>query len=759
MTTHGARQRLATPPFAWIFLVLSLLLLSMAPSPKWIMPLLARLHHTSPAAVMALHAHLATLLATSGVLCLTLSAACFFWRDRLQTLCSRGVDILAFLERGFLHDEPGWTGLTYVQLAGWCLATTTLLIALYAPTLQQGFFQFDDFEIISVMRTHPLREAIFMLHGDHTMPLFRLEVSLMHALFGLHAFFYNAALLMMLGVLLLFGVLLLKEMAAGFVAAALFFVLAGTALLWGEFLAGYYATSTYLQQTALCVIACWAYLRWHRTHRARFAAAAVVSPLLAALLDISGFWVTGGLAVFVLAVKIGDGRGGWSIWWYRHRSMAAGLVLACAAVVLFNACVFLLLAPQGFLSMSGTPPTWAQRGEQMWYYTSTVLLLPLIPTGYWKLPPHFLAGVLLAVDLAALALMVTARRLPRALWWLALAGLVIAIGNGAMVALGRPQLGLSFPWQTKYIGSGYTWWLVSLCVLAGAVWKRAPQLRRATLLQWYSAAAVIYIMLQIIGGMAAAAITAQAAGYPGYIAQAQLRRQGIEQLRAAIAPLFFSQDVPSIPLLTGRFIEARYPALFRYDLICYRDFIQPPGRHARFVQNQAMADNSMGDRDTCWEAQQGADPLVTVTSLRDAAGEAFRRNLRDNAQARAFYLAPVALSFHATSCAFAGASSVSDGGASSVVRSDEWDPERAHLLHVTMRYEGSSPVARIALPFKSEFPSVAPAWLDIPANQTLCLSVDLLQLHSYALSRQVHDLRMHFVTPGTYLVKGLSLGG
>src|SRR5581483_8037931 len=130
---------------------------------------------------------------------------------------------------------------------------------------------------------------------------------------------------------------------------------------------------------------------------------------------------------------------------------------------LFNAYVFLVRAPEGFLSMSGTPPTWAQRAEQMWYYIGTVLLLPLVPTGYWKLPPPLLAVGVLTADLAVLAWMVTARRLPRALWWLALAGLVIAVGNGVMVALGRPQLGLSFPWQTKYIGSSYVWWLVSLC--------------------------------------------------------------------------------------------------------------------------------------------------------------------------------------------------------------------------------------------------------------------------------------------------------
>jgi hypothetical protein len=707
---------------------------------------------------MVLHAHLASSIAGSGVLCLALSAACFFWRGRLQTLCARGVDILTSLEQGFLRDEPGSTGLTHVQLAGWCLAITTLLVSRYAPTLHQGFFQFDDFEIISVMRTHPLHETIFMVHGDHTMPLFRLEVWLMHALFGFNAFFYNAALLMMLGVLLLFGVLLLKEMAAGFVGAALFFVLAGTASLWGEFLAGYYAVSTYLQQTALCVIACWAYLRWRRTHRAGFATAAIVAPLLAALLDISGFWVTSGLAVFVLAVKMGEGPGGWSPWWYRHRPMVGGLVLACVAVVLFNAYVFLLLAPQGFLSMSGASPTWTQRATQVWYYISTVLLLPLVPTGYWKLPPHLLVVVLLAVDLAVLVLIVIARRLPRALWWLVLAGMVIAAGDGVMVALGRPQPGLSFPWQTKYIGSGYTWWLVSLCVLMGAVWMRAPRLRRTALLQWYLAVAVIYVVLQIIGGMAAAAITAQAAGYPGYIAQAQLRRQGIAELRDAIAPLFLRQNIPSVPLLTGRSIAARYPALFRYDLICYRDFVQPPGRRARFVQNQAMADNSAGDRDTCGAAQQGPDPLVTVASLRDAAGEAFRRNLRDNSHARDFYLAPVALAFHAMPCAFARGSSISDGGTTRVVRTGEWDPERAHLLRLTMRYEGSSPVARVALPFKSEFPSISPAWLDVPANQTLCLIADLLQLHSYALPRRVNDLRMQFLTPGRYVVTSLSLG-
>jgi hypothetical protein len=587
----------------------------------------------------------------------------------------------------------------------------------------------------------------------------RIEVSLMYALFGLNPFFYNAALLAILGVLLLFGILVLKEIAAGFVAAALFLVLTATALLWGEFLAGYYCCSIYLQAIALCFIACWAYLRWRRTGRAGFAAAVVVATLLAMLVDISGFWVAGGLAVFVLAVKLGEGPGGWGPWWHRHVWMAAGLALTCAAAILFNAYVFFLLSPDGFLNMGGQPATWVQRAEELWYYISTVLLLPLMPTGYWKLPPHLLAAVLLAFDLAVLALMMAARRLPRALWWLALAGLVIVAGNGAMVAIGRPQLGLNFPWQTHYIGSGYTWWLVSLCILAGAVWIRAPRLRRAVLLQWYLAAAVIYSVLQITGGMAASAITGQAAGYPGYIAQAQLRRQGITELRDAVAPLFSRQDVPSIPLLTGGFIAARHPALFRYDLICYRDFIQPPGRHARYVQNQAMADTSVGDRDTCGAAQQGSDPLVTVASLRDAAGENFRANLRDNAQARSFYLAPVALAFHAAPCAFAGASSVNDGGTVRAIGTGGWDPERAHLLRMTLRYEGSSPVARIALPFASEFRSAAPAWLEVPANRTLCLRIDLLQLYGYALPREVRDLRMQFVTPGRYTVAGLSLGG
>lgn len=749
----------AIPPLALIFLVLATISLIAAFPGLWMPPLAAHLHHLDAAAFLAQHARLAPLIAGSSLLFFALGATCFARRDRLQIALAQGVKFLAPLEQAFCHDAPNWCGLTFRQILGWCCAIAALLLLLYAPTLRQAFFAYDDFEIISVMHAHPLREAIFMLHGDHTMPLLRVEFSLMHALFGFNTFFYNAALLLMLGALLFFGVLLLKELGAGFVAAALFMVLAGAGQLWGEFLGGYYTISTYLQQTVLSVLACWAYLRWLNTGRTGLAAASIIALMLATLLDISGFWVVGGFAVFVLAVKLGKGPGGWPIWWRRHRWLAAGVMAACAVAILFNAYVFLVLSPHGFLNMSGTPPTIFQRVEEMWYYISTALLLPLMPSGYWKLPAPYLTALLLAVDLGVLTLVLAARRLPRALWWIALAGLVILMGNGAMVAIGRPQLGLGFPWQTKYIGSGHAWWLISLCLLAGAAWTHASWTRRVVLSQWYLAAAIFYVAIQVGGGMAAAAITHNAAGYPGYLAQAQQRREAIGDLRAAIAPLYEREDGPTIPLLMGQSIEARHPGLFRYDLICYRDFIQPPGRSGRFIQNNAMADKGSGDRDTCHAAQQGPDSLLTVASLRGAVSDGFRKNISNNPVARDLYLAPIALAFHASPCEPAGEPIDSDGSATLNVRDGGWDPERAHLLRFTVRYDGASSTARIALPFASGFSSGGASWLDIPAGQTLCLSTDLLQLYGYALPRQVRDLRMRLVTPGKYVVTGPSLKG
>jgi len=749
----------SVPILAWVFAGLGVCLIAMAAGLHEIMQaLLARTHQGHPALTSSNLMPLFLSLAAAAFLA---AAAAFRWRNATMRFFQTCVAQMDAWDNAFSAETPNLMGLSCHQALGWLAASCAVVLLFYFPTIAHGYFAYDDYEILGVTRIHPLHEAIFKLHGDHTMPLLRIEAAAMVALAGTHAWFFNLLLLAAFALLIFFGILLLREMDAGILTAGMFLGLISGWMLWSEFLAGYYTISTYLQQTLMSVLACWTYRRWQRTGRAIYPWIAALAVAVAIFLDISGFWVPAALATFVLAVRLGEpGSISWASWLRSHLWLFAILVLACVPAIVFNAYVFTVLYPNSFLNMKGAPRSAFGVIVQAWYYTvGGAMLAPILPVGYWKLPQAALIALLLAGSAAAIWLLVRLwTRVPRLAWWLLVACLAIIMGNGLMVAMGRPQPGFSFPWQTKYVGSGYVWYILGICLLIGTAWRQTSRDRRAGLLQLCSIGLALFFAIQTGGALVGAAASSNSIGYSEQIADADRRQASLKEMRDMLAPLFARAGVPAIPLLPGNMIASRASTLGVYDLVCYRDFVLPPGRHAVFVQNAALAGDTGNVRDRCGASLGGPDPLHTVDNLRIAVGHPFLENLKTNPLARKFYLSGIALAGTPSACASQPGQRLAGAGTTVAIRRGRWQPETSHELSLTIRYEGPAPYGRVFLRFGTDLGvSAGTNWIDLPRGQTICRRIDLLQLYSYALPEHVQDLQLQLPGPGSYRIMQLDV--
>ena len=686
-------------------------------------------------------------LAGSGLL--AAGAACHWWRAQLNHLAARGAAWIDGLDAR--HGLGGTRANSRSYLAAWLAICAAAVVLPSIGVLAHGYFQFDDFEVMEIARTHSLWNSIFLIHGDHTMPLFRLELGITRMLFGTQALYYNLLLLGLFIAILFTGVLLLWACGAGAIALAAFVILMAGSILWSEFLGGYYMISTYPQQLLLCFLACWAFARWDIRRVAGFRDIFAAALLAAPMLDLSGFWVLPAVLIFVICHQAGAGADFGKQWLRQYRWLILAFAATTLAGLSFVAYVFTFVSPGAFLYMGrASHPSLPQMLAQSWYFvTAGVFLSPLFPVGYWKLPaPAVIAGMLFLSAGALLTAVHVWRKFPSRLRWTMLAALLIILINAVLVARGRPQAGFDYRWPAKYIGGSYAWYAVMLGLALHVVWRRAQAHRKAMMLQMGALAAVIFIAIQTASGFAAGGFSNGAFGMHSVLADADLRRRGVGDMRAAIGPLLAANPGAAIPLLTGKSIEAHDFSLFQYDMNCYGDFLAPAGSGLHLVMNQSMQFDSLEKRDNCQASPSGRDAVTLVPSLRAATDPSFLESLRSNPAARELYLSGMRLDARDVSCTAPDRPS----NESSLTPGDgNWDPETRHVLNIAARYDGPEPVGRLLLTFAGDLNGDNRFnWIDVPSGTRRCVAVDLLQIYSYALSNRVHDLTVAAGTAGTW---------
>lgn len=440
---------------------------------------------------------------------------------------------------------------------GLCLLIALVLMT-DGPTLAWGYFEADDFDLLTAVRLLPLPDLVCRTHNDHTLPLLWLEFAAMYACFGAHPFAYNLAILLTFAATLAAGGLLLAELGAKRGALILYIFLMVNWTLWGEFTTGSYILQKYMQITIAGLLAAWASVRWQRRKSGWDSLRAVASVAVAGLLNLSGFWVPAAWAVFTLAgawveklervernekdrdeQPSGDlGIQHRQMTWYRHPGVPILLtVIALAAV---HALIYLRPESTPPLATAQEPRTLLTLLSQIGYLWGTLLLTLFVPI------PHHLGDFGLLTTALFLVwgfsigtlIVVLVMATPRSRVYL-VAILLVLGGVLLMVALGRPTAGVNYVVPAKYLGPAYVWLSIFIALGWQVILDRCAPDRRAAMVRLTAAAlllaAVAHQAASVLGGMGTPFF---ASTRGGKWREHRLERAALDDLRSLLfAPL------------------------------------------------------------------------------------------------------------------------------------------------------------------------------------------------------------------------------
>lgn len=700
-----------------------------------------------------------------------LGCLALYWRHSIDRVLQQLVTRIELAEAVFPQDMPTSFGISRRSLLFWFLIGCGFVLTQNWLSVTNGFFRYDDFEILSLNRTKPLVELLFYPHADHTMPLFRIQVAFMTAVFGVWSLPYNLAILLIIIFTLLFGFLVLKELQVNQLAILLFMALYTGWTEWGAITTGYIILSAVTQTALFGLVSIWSYLRWTRNPRPILLLVSVLFMGLAIFVDIYGFWVPFAIVLFAICVSWARHSSPPIVFFKSHAWLLLGTLAILIIAALYNAYVFTEVVPGGFLVLSGKQYSIFGVAQQVFYLiTGGVLLSSFFPIGYWRLPEFILGSILGVLFLLALALGVLVwKRMTQTIRWYSVAVFLCMFGTALESVLGRNQQGFHI-WRVHHIFTPYLWYCVLIAIAWNAIWQKSKTESKPLMIQVTAAFVLAFLGLQTTFSYLASNVSWYTYGYISNIRDAETRKANIEELRdKLIVPLVsLSRDQIYIPALDGKYLFNRYPSLYVYNLSMYLDFIVPKGEKVLLVRNAAMQ---------TWIAQD----VQTVESLRSAVDSQFIRALEQDPYIQQLYLSGVELDSQSVKCPIKdplfgvsahlnnsdGVVHLADGSwlvdsngeTWLAIAQGSWDPESRHRLQLGIEYLSnkiSGVVANVSFRGELKIP-YGTSRIALDAQEGDCLSIDLLQIYGYALNSRVGELKLGFPVAGKYRITNLEL--
>ena len=614
------------------------------------------------------------------------------------------------------------------------LCTVAVLVR-WPLTLTEGFFRYDDFDLLSIAQEHPWWRAIWLPHGDHVFPLTRVPAAIGLALFGTTAWPYNLGVLACMAAMVAMGCLLLHAWRVTRGTQLLFVALVIVWSPWGELMAGYYILSSYTLIAACGLAVAWSWLCWRETRLARFAWVAALALLTATLVDISGWYVPGVFGVFLAADFLNESSPrSLRAWLGAHRTMIGGVAMATAVSLACMIYAYAIVNRGLFLSMGGGQGRSLLRLAADFVYLIDVgLLVSLIaPFVYARLPLMVLGGLAVAAGMGASWFLGRALKNATRTQRLTLAAIAAVVaGIALMVALGRPSEGtLAVRWAAKHVGPAYVWLCLLIAFAWQVLWTRADARRRALMAEITVAGLVLFGSAQFAFGRLGLAVAFPPFGYAAELRDAGVRRAALGEVRTQLLPAIQrarGSEPITVPTLDGSYLGERWPSLFDYNLATYAPFFGDGLRGVKLVRTTAMHP---------WPAPG----VTTEASLRDAVSPAFRELLLRDEAVRRLYLGRTLLRTTAGPTDFSTVSPSLPG---------RFDPEsRPRLLVFLEPAAGQTGETRLVVSFNSDFGSHEHAALLVirPGEGA---EADLRQVVAFALSRHISDVRIRPDGPDT----------
>jgi hypothetical protein len=694
-----------------------------------------------------------------------LGAAVIAWRhsfDAKWTRLSSTVDGLGGRWESPTSNAPKSLWAVHPLAAAVCL----LAIAWHWPTVSQASFLYDDFDFLRVDRAFASFSVLLRPHGDHVMPLYRLEVMALDRLFGTNPLGWNLALLSFYALALWTLAIVFRQLKIHPVAAAFALAVLGFGRPAASLLMGYYCLSAQLQPITLGLLAFAAYHQGYCTGRKWYDLGGHCLLFVAALVDITGAWVVAGIPFLFVAATYG-GRPGSSLWsyWQTNRRRILGWLLVALAAACFYGGVLCLLYPGTFLNlrrMRGEPMGLVgSLGQLINYGASGVVLQMFLPVPE-RLPVslHY-AALGLALSLTGLGWWVADQRLRR----LQMALLALVLLQGIEVCIARPQ---SEPMiAVQLVIASHVLCAILLGVLLHSLWQWCRSRGYAPAFWSVFALGGVYLML-VVGGVGLMT-------YRAKLAAVQRLHRNIRQLGQCFEKSLRNHGpLKCLPTLDPRFLEARFPTppldfgLAPRDLSFYYDFLPLSSAGVRLCKSRQIES---------WTAPD----VIAVDNLRQATDEGFIEALRQDDELRSLYCAGVELKpalaqplsppwparveghpagggLHAIGQPEARLFRSAAGGQWSVVE-DQVNPMTRSLLCVDISKIDAPRSVRVLVEFAGDLEVESqPCWWTIKPEQVGPRLFDLRQIPVYCLNRSVRRVALRFETEGTYCIRCLSFG-
>lgn len=501
------------------------------------------------------------------------------------------------------------------------LAAVLLTALFHGRSVWGGYFRWDDFALLQMADRTSVVANIIVPHNDHLLPLWRLQVEGLYALFGLSPVGYIVVTLIVFAGVIFALERFLAARGVGTEGRWLALIMASCWSSWAEFTTGYFTLTVYLQLVLLFFVGVEVGRRAQVTTEPRWLWLLALCTLIAVGIDVSGFWVV--LAVPIISIAEAD-------WGAAVRAQNVRrswpVVLVCGGVFVVTAVATVTAARLWFpgLAAAGADQTVSvgQRiavAVQVWF---AVLVAP------WRVIEYALGNSALSGWIRLVVAGVTVMVL--ATWWrsaesrarqLALGLATIILVHSAMIAVGRPFVPDEFP--AKHIGIPFLMFIAIVSVLAAPTMRRShrgPSLLLGTL---------GVIVLAQIGATFAAARR----GYP-VTTKVELwlaaeRERSIALLRDSVVAPLIAAGVTTIPTVAVAPLEAGTKDLRFYDLSVYRPFLAiPDSLGVRFVRDASMPPSVV---------EAGVELVPDAWA---AAGPRFRKLVRMNPVAQRFWPLP-----------------------------------------------------------------------------------------------------------------------
>jgi len=651
------------------------------------------------------------------------------------------------------------------RLAAVLIVLTPLAIFTHWFVVIHGTFTYDDLDILAVIRTAPLLPSLLLLHGDAAIPLFRVFFAAMYATFGVHELYWNLYSLLLMLTVNVAAVALLVRLGTSLLVSALFYVTVMSAGVWNYVALGYYSMSIYQQIGLLGLLGVLAVVEGQDRNSAYWLGAAVVCSALAPFIHPSGAYVPMAVGAFALVRELGRSDAGWSplrMLRADYRFFTFGL-LAVVAVYAAYLVVAVRLQGGAFLSMAHSPLSPAAVAYSLYLLLSQGMALPLLKPLIGLLAWYASPAIQGALALAAACVLITAgaANVDTRSRWTFFALLVPSVVIVIVVSLGRRLASIEDVTTSagKYNGFAYLWFLIATFYLAGCLVAKIPP-------RWKQRSAVAAATI------AALLFVRYAVQDDPWLTEGPRRRQQQQSLISVFAQ-YADRQAPAqmhIPTLDGAFIWPHYNLLFTYNLSAYRPFFGSFDQRLTLLRNQAMDP---------W----GREATKTVSSLRQATDPAFVQALEADQRLQELYLGAVELRPKAPApldrqsavrldeANVANATSISardgaltistTGGASLRLIAGDWDPETNHVLTLRVVPAAVAPEPGgdwVEVTFSGDLPfRYAPNRVSLPQGGG-DVSIDLLQLYSYALNPRVRDLGLRFPRAGGYTISDVHFG-